>query len=425
MAEKIKEEIYHPTLTIYTISLMLGVVLNTMVIVVRVVKYIHKREISSYQFIITQIAVSDLIFAILIAFDIDMYIYKGVWRFSPSLCVFLKPTQSISSSIPGLFMIILAFERYQGIKNTLGQKWTLKKMVIISIIAWLFAILSFIPFGNIIVVANVRIGNQTVNKCFYDETRYPSKLFSDIYYPFVSISFLVIPFLLTTFFHYRIYNFVKSHAKKMSIHRQSIGNPNNQLDGSCCIGSDSSDYKSSADETGRGVDIVERFQCGTIDEVEDDDVFIPQEKPRKNIMGQTLRRIFNSSLNLRKTIREKVLGTRRPRSGPRKLKIHILFAITICFFVCIFPNQLWHHLIKFKVLNPSNSLVKMHQVFACFIYLHCFFNGIIYSVMDKKFRSEAWVVIKSIATLKPYYRQEQAIITARPSRVSIQTTSMS
>lgn len=412
---------YHPVLVILTSAMVLGIPLNVMVIAVRGIKYFYKRKISSYQFIITQIAVSDLIFAILIAFDIDSVI-QGTWRFSFGLCALLRPIKSITAAVPGFFMFILAFERFQGVKHTLKQKLTLTKTVVISIMAWIVAILSFVPFATFIRVDShtVKATNQTVSAC-HVVNDYPSVLFNNIYHGYATIIFLVVPFVLTTFFHFRIYNFVKSHAKKMSVHRQNTGNKNIGVGSSTVGESESSDHKISTDDPdlGAGIDF-ERFQCDTIEEV-DDDVFIPHEKEtRINNIKERFKAIFHNS-----TIRQRFL-TRRNRPKVRKLKIHILFAISICFFVCIFPNYLWHYMVKLNLARPGNSAWdSIQRVFGSFIYLHCFVNGIIYSIMDKKFRTDAWLVIKCIITLKPYHLQEQALLKARMSRASFQTTSMS
>lgn len=89
----------------------------------------------------------------------------------------------------------------------------------------------------------------------------------------------------------------------------------------------------------------------------------------------------------------------------RKLKVQILIAITIAFFICNTPIHL-HHL--YDLSNAKSKLVQqIFSILTSLMNIHCFINGIIYSLVDFKFRRDCKNLFKSLYCWKRNLTQNQ------------------
>jgi len=408
-------------IAIKVISMVLGIILNLLVIIVRSSKFFRHRKISSYHFIILQVAFADILFALLLTIDVHQHHLNTFrWLHSKVACRIIKPLQTVSSGVPGLLMMLLAFERYQGIINTLTHRLRTRSIALIGLSFWVLSFLLALPS---LLSLQIHPNYGACLEIWSTETEQATTLTTFIIY-------MIIPAFSTTIFHCRIYYFVRKHTKKMSMHCQSAGgitpstnNNNNNIEKSrhttdvkysstsfntTLITADSELCDDSTESRQPfetiGEEYVMAYNVGN-----EDDVFsIPLQRESHVIKygRKTFRRILYSGSKLRQRLQRRFQTMRSRTQRNRKLKIHILLAITVCFFVCNLPLELWHMAFAFRFTSKNPLLHKISLVLAGLMYMHCFINGIIYSLVDFKFRRDLKLMVKSIVYRKPYYRNE-------------------
>ena len=99
-----------------------------------------------------------------------------------------------------------------------------------------------------------------------------------------------------------------------------------------------------------------------------------------------IRTVWQNMTNLRTSGNNTALLQNRNKSNRRVMPI--LLAITIAFFVLVFPNRIINIIINIiDTGNMSDSVFRTVKYFALFPYLfHISVNSLIYSFIDKKFR---------------------------------------
>ena len=386
-------------LVIQIVSCVLGVIMNSLVVLVRLVKLSHRRRISSYHFIILNIAIADLFFALLILIDINTKDF--IWPYSEGACQFVKPLKVITGDIPGFFMVLLAFERYQGTIKPLGQRFRMRTLMAICFMLWFFTVGLAFPYGFYLKMRN--INNET-----YCVSDYPFAKFRE-FYGYVQLTFfVVIPFIATSSLHVMICLAIKKHSSKMS----QILKHTADLHQKICITS----RFSSQDDHSPNPD-SERYPSI-------DSVFFPDNnKPKsKNIIKDLFHRF-----DICRCASSQTAGGAEPSKKQRspfqwgiKLKIHILILISIAFFFCMFPNHLYQQLYIHKKLNTINF--NLLVIFTWMKFFHCFVNGFVYSLLDERFRSDLRSIFKSMFTCKPHYKLEfrRSVL----SQTSVDTTTL-
>ena len=117
----------------------------------------------------------------------------------------------------------------------------------------------------------------------------------------------------------------------------------------------------------------------------------------------------------------KISITRAPHPVTKtiRLKIHILYAISIALFVLSFPFYLWHYLYAYNKQLLFRSLNGSVLVAFTYVrFLHCSVNGVIYSVIDKTFRDDVRKVLKALDICQMYQWHPHEIPSTRTSRTA-------
>ena len=374
------------------ISFFLGIIFNLLVIFVRGLKFYRQRRISSYHFIILQIAFADLIFACTLAFDIEKQIHDYEWLHSLASCRLVHCLNMTSSGVPIFLMMLLAFERYQGIINTLTYHLRTRSIAIIAFILWLLAFAFSMPS-----VFNVRF--QFENYCYEDMIPELNRAMTITY----MAVFFFIPLVLTSVCHCRIYHFVRVHTKKMSVHVQRSYHHNRRQT-----------TTSNMSENGKNISVNEltnpNQSIETCFSPKDNDnvVLMTNQNPltddhvvfnsnnNNNNNGSCFQKFKERGANLTRRIQRRVKLSRQnsdSKNKSRKLKVQILLAITASFFICNLPVHV-HHL--YDLLHVKSKLLsEILFVLTSLMNTHCFINGIIYSLVDFKFRRDCKNFFKS------------------------------
>ncbi|XP_066936377.1 5-hydroxytryptamine receptor 1B-like [Clytia hemisphaerica] len=380
--------------TIQVVSMVFGVLFNGLVLLVRLFKLIQRRRISHYHFIITNIAAADLTFSILIICDI--YSENFRWPWSEGACQFIKPLQCITGDIPGLFMVLLAFERYQGTIKPLAQRIRLRTLMMIAALIWFFTIGVLFPqafYLQVITYPNARICTP----------KYPFVGFDKIYRNILFVIFVGLPLLLTTILHIMICIHIKNHSNRMS---KVLGQAMVLHQSICSKAS----TKRSSQKTPK---LSDRTSSS-------DSVFLPENEnenaSKHSLIYQLLQKVLLCCCSSKaKTQRRH----KTPFQWGIKLKIHILVTISLAFFFCMFPTHLYHYLFLYRKLHLVDF--RTLTLFSWMKYFHCFVNGLIYSLLDERFRYDLWMVVRSILKCKPYFKREFNTRSRRFARASVES----
>ena len=107
--------------------------------------------------------------------------------------------------------------------------------------------------------------------------------------------------------------------------------------------------------------------------------------------------MWTNARNLQNTGTGKIMVKKRESSNKRVM--FILLAITIAFFVCVFPNRIiWVILDITGTDNMKNTTFRIWKYTALFPYLfHVSVNPFIYSFIDRKFQEQVVGLFKPIA----------------------------
>ena len=443
------------------LGVVIGVPINLMVLLVRFFKLKEQRRMSSYHIIITNLAIADLITSSLLAFKTKSTSQDFIWTFSYTMCFIVQGVSSVTTSIDGLFIVFLAFERYSGIVN-MTRKWQRKTTLLITLAIWVLAF--FIRFPHILNIfvfqhydlktcnstrtsfnSSSTLTNNTINQlssslckpytyCLI-KTMETSK--REIYFNFLFASTIVIPVLVTALLHFKIYLFVKKHARHLSL--MSCSSSSQTFINQAYINNNNNNNKSkkrkySPDESsgGRPLEAISENRM----------LVDPSGNEREGSLS-----IFKSIQQKFRAIMDRVPSTsstetqRKPsvtsthsipkiRIGGKnyevvntniQLKIHVLYAISIALFILSLPYYTWHylHLYHNKYLfNKTNW--RILSAFTNVRFLHCFVNGLIYSVIDKRFRADVRSLMKFLFTCKKQENWKDLLI---PSTIRTRTTS--
>ena len=283
-------------------------------------------------------------------------------------------------------MVLLAFERYQGTIKPLAQRIRLRTLMVIAALIWFFTIGVLFPqafYLQIITYPHSRV-------C---QPKYPFASFDKIYRNILFVVFVGLPLLLTTILHIMICVHIKNHSTRMS---KVLGQAM-VLHRTICTSASTKSCSQTRKET------PERHPSDRTSS--SDSVFLPENEDENttkySIIYQLVQKVllccFTSKLKTQR--RQKT-----PFQWGIKLKIHILVTISLAFFFCMFPTHLYHYLFLYRKLHLVDFQTLI--VFSWMKYFHCFLNGLIYSLLDERFRYDLWMVVRSILRCKPYFKRE-------------------
>lgn len=383
------------------ISCVLGILFNSIVLLVRGFKFYKQRRISSYHFIILQITFADLIFASVISFDIEKQLNSFEWNHSLASCRLVTGISIMSGAVPILLMVLLAFERYQGIVNTLTYHLRTRSIALLGILMWLIAFGYSIPS---LIHVNVLPGAGGKMFCHEYSSKDTDRAISLTY----CVSFVLIPLLLTSIFHCRIFHFVRIHTKKMSMHVQRT-----------CKETQSKNLKRAVVETQPLSSLPEEPNNNEDTPINNSPHILEDDgmEKKSSVFRTVLQRgstLIQRHVTSRRRRRSNDTGRSRKKS--RKLKVQILLAITLLSFICNAPLQL---ILLLNAFDVKGGIFDYLFLFVGLAQSHCFVNGIIYSLLDFKFRREFKNLLLSIYwKFFPRNHQQKGI----PRNVSVMTS---
>lgn len=448
------------TVIAQSIAVSVGIPINILVLLVRFVKFHQQKRISSYHLIIVNLAIADLISSIMLAFELKNALANFYWPFSYTTCKFVKSIAALSTFIDGFFILLLSCERYYG-AITIRRKWNVRTTFFLTAFIWIVAILALLPIiVNVYTYSNkvggsstVKIVNNTTNynnltndlptnqfnrttnlnfttnslnktqnvtiendyqvRTFCSVKLLPRK-FRKVYMYFRLLFFLLIPLAGTVFFQFKLYRFIKTHTEKMAmILRTTTQLSPNSI---CTINQHHNKSKVTKKDSLDPAQLSHNNSC-SLQCITEDEILISPGTTPSPLDNDTTRFIFPDAdtddsngavFNFKKHAREVSqflrCSLRRKQSTVEQrinksiqLKIHILFAISIAFFALSTPYYVWHFLHFYKLLRKVDWKVLLACTY--FRYLHCFMNGLIYSVIDKAFRSDVVLIVRSVLTV--------------------------
>ncbi|XP_066936374.1 uncharacterized protein [Clytia hemisphaerica] len=529
----INQTVIHFMLLLQGFGVFIGIPINLLVLLIRAIKLHQNKRMSSYHIIITNLAVADLLTSLTLAFEMKNTLSHFFWPYSHTMCYVIKGVSIVSSSIDGLFILLLSFERYYGCIN-LTKKWKRRTILIITGFIWCLTIVIRLPdlmqiqmwdhkmylpkatnvqnltgphqyvtqLNNSRIFKNVNVSIEPITHPIKSNVSLTVQNNTNISYTSipdtcsamplngqwkkVNLNFrlivtLVIPLLSTIFFHYKLYNFIRTHVRNMSLicdgssqlfnnptfckpsesgggiaqkkatRHHSTGSTNSERPrkatrqtSTCSTGdigtsrkasrqcsldpSDISNYSEGRRCSYQGLS-EERMLISPI--IKEATPFTQEEfhvKEANNSQSKVVKflhilfhqdnwKTSRSSV----TKKPKISITRAPHPVTKtiRLKIHILYAISVALFVLWFPTYLWLYLHAYNwklVIHHMNWNVLV--AFTYVRYLHCSVNGIIYSVIDKTFRDDVRKVLKTLDIFQMYQWSSNEIPSTRTSRTA-------
>ena len=444
---------FHWTIMVQYISVIIGIPINVLVLLVRFIKLKERKRMSSYHIIITNLAIADLTSSTMLAFEIKNATHEFVWPFSLTMCYIVKGVSLTTTSIGGLLILLLSFERYYGTINLTTRKWQRKTTVAMTFLIWISAFLIRLPdimnihmyqhhnlqeCNNMTFIngtGNFTITNNTVfhqrssslsstlckpDTCVIEEM-HPSQ--RKIYLNFKFILTIFVPFLATIFLHYKLYLFIKTHARhmmlmscnsssQMFINQAYINNNKNNINNNNnnnnkrkyspetfipSLGNETQRKSLEAISENKMLLSSDSATLKREGEVEPNQSFIRQQA-KKIKLKFTIRKSSTSSQNAPKIHARK--KRRRAVNKNIRLKLHVLYSISIALFVFSLPYYTWNYLFLYSHSTLVTLKWKILLAFTYIRYLHCFVNGLIYSVIDKRFRNDVYILVKTLMTCK-------------------------
>lgn len=261
----------------------------------------------------------------------------------------------------------------------------------------------------------------------------PKKL-AEVYLYFRLFFFLLIPLAGTVFFQFKLYRFIKTHTEKMAMilrtttqfttnatcNNNNNNNNNHLYNKMKVMKNDSLDPAQLSHNNSRSLQGISEDEILTspgstatpspLDTDTTQFIFPGDEETDDSNNG----RMFNFKKHARKmsqflcgSLRSRKQSTVEQRINKSiQLKIHILLAISIAFFVLSTPYYVWHFVHFYNFIRKINWEILLALTYCRFF--HCFMNGLIYSVIDKTFRSDVTMVVKSVLTFRCVHYEDLA-----------------
>lgn len=356
------------------LSVIVGLTGNFIIIVVRIYKQYKRRNTTAYAFLISQLAAADFLFAFTLIFDIHSFLHQDMWLFGSGTCKFIKTLQSTSLSTTVGLLTVMAYERYCGISKPLQHRWSIKRTAITVAVIWFYIFLTLIPFMKALDVQE--------GKCY--EVHHPSENFRKAYTMFMFVTNFVIPLISIVIFHTLMVVAMKKHkqtignSRQRSSYRESFAPKDGKSDGT-------EDNLSVIVELKRDQSCCRHYLHKLL-----------KGKRREKVLQDKTSMLHGSKFSRKSSRRRNASAQRK---DDHKL-VKMLVAVTLCFVVMTLPTQIFYIWYDFSGEEASSAAMKILEVFASLVYIHCCANCIIYSAMDKRFRTDVKNMFRFIFKLQ-------------------------
>lgn len=355
------------TICILGVSVIVGLSGNLLIVIVRVYKQLQRRKTTAYAFLVCQLAIADTIFAFTLIFNLKTKLHNDIWTFGKGLCKSVNVLQSVSLSTTVLFLTVMSYERYLGISKPLTHRWSIKKALVIVIVIWLYIFLTFIPYL-------MALSTDIAGLCYdYD---YISPGFRKGYSVFLVITNFALPLIIITIFHTLIIRKMKKHFKRIKGSKFKKGEELSITTGTVSFPANRRQKK-----------CWSQLFCKYF-------ILSSREKEIETLLDENSNLAVPSSGN--DECSNKLSKRKRPKRKKDRKLVKTLVTVTLCFVIMTLPLQIYFILLDFYVKVPNGTHIRVAEVFASFVYLHCCVNCIIYSVLDKRFRKDVRATFQAI-----------------------------
>ena len=162
------------------------------VAVISAVSQRHKNIKSPSNYLIMNIAVADLLVAIIVTPLRFVEIYHG-WPLGEFLCHFLAPLQDVMVCVSVVTQTVIALERYRGIVTPFKTKMSLQKTKLAVGITWCVC---YLAVGLPIALVVKEKSPQDTPMCVAE---WPSDIFRQIFEVYLVVTFIAVPLVIQTY----------------------------------------------------------------------------------------------------------------------------------------------------------------------------------------------------------------------------------
>lgn len=359
-------------ITVCCFSVFVGIIGNLVVLIVRAFKKSQRKEKAiAYNFLVSQLAIADLLFAFTVIFDIHEYLHENKWIFDVHSCRIINSMQLVSFTTTVGFLTVMSYERYRGITKPLHHRWSIKKASVIVFGIWVY---SFILASPYMVTLQITIEG------YCSESHDVPKVLKQIYTLVIVLATYILPLSCIIFFNILSTIYMKKHIKsikKLLSHTTPSSVPQ-------ITKNEETELRFFNQDSirGSGTKYATDIHKGNI------------TKNLHSRISQDIQSFGSREDPLRST----PAGIRIIPAGVKDRKlINMLVAMTVSFALLVLPSSFWYlwHEFHPSPLNPDDSSSSdkyfslFIQVFVGLVYLQCCSNCIIYSLMDKRFHKDA------------------------------------
>lgn len=145
----------------YTTSMILAIGGNLLVLLI---VFSYKHTINVNNFFIMNLAVSDLIFALLCipSTFITAYLIQ-YWPFSNFLCIFFNYMQTVSVTLTVYTLILITIDKYSAVVRPLKLRMSISMCKFLILLSWLFSLFISAPIALFTKVSSTSSDNSTSN----------------------------------------------------------------------------------------------------------------------------------------------------------------------------------------------------------------------------------------------------------------------
>lgn len=328
-----------PVSIIYSITLLLGVVGNSLVIFC-ILKYQRMRSITNI--LLLSLASADLLLVLICVPIKGIAFLSFTWTMGPVLCKAVHYLQNVSMLCSVFTLTVISVERYIAIRHPLKARYicTLVHARVVILSVWLLSFICSIPilFGQ----QHIEVGYRRIG--YYCLKEWSKQFYSKFYELYMLILMLVIPSVIMTVAYLGICQEMWNVTYRRADMRSGSMAENGQVETNT--------------PTGTGFRSL-------------------------RISGNTKRKKKNTTVEDDKT---------------KMQVVKMLVVVVLLFIICWAPILINNVLVGFQHLDPLNYgyLKPMRIVFNIMAYFNSCINPIVYSFMSKNFRETFKHLFRSI-----------------------------
>ena len=147
---------------------------------------------SGVYLLLCNLAISDLIFAILVTFHINQLMENYNWQFGATFCKIYFFSYRLLYTVSMLNLIVITVQRYRATKYPIAFRFQRRRTNTLIISCWVLGVLISSPF--LFVMKHISFGEQN-NRCFQ---QWPNERTRQVYYICIYIFVYILPFVLMT-----------------------------------------------------------------------------------------------------------------------------------------------------------------------------------------------------------------------------------